>query len=92
MDNYNDLINAAFEFCGFIAVIPTIIEANRTKEIKGVSIITVLFFASWGFWNVFYYPSLNQEWSAYAAILLAAVNCVWLWQVYQYSYKKRGVL
>jgi len=82
--DHMDIMNALFELFGAFAVLPSILEAHRTKRIMGVSIITSLFFTSWGLWNIFYYPSLTQTWSGYAAILMTATNAFYLWQVYKY--------
>jgi len=82
-----DKINALFEFCGFLAVMPSIVAAHKSKKIVGVSLITPLFFAAWGFWNILYYPHLAQDYSTYAAILLASANSYWLVLVW----KSRGV-
>ncbi len=73
-----DMINAAFEFGGFLAVIPSIMAVLRDKRVHGVSILTPLFFTSWGLWNIIYYPHLDQIWSAWAAILLSVANTIYL--------------
>ena len=80
-----DIINALFELFGAVAVLPSIYKAYQTKIIRGVSIITPLFFAAWGYWNIIYYPHLEQHWSAAAAMFLAATNSVWLLQVWIYK-------
>jgi len=79
-----DAINALFELGGAFAIIPSIVAAHRAKRIAGVSIFTSLFFTSWGWWNIFYYPSLDQTLSACAAVLLAATNSIWLGQIWIY--------
>jgi len=81
-----DQINAAFEFGGAIAVIPSILAAMRDKRIMGLSIWSTVFFASWGWWNLIYYPHLDQIWSAWAALLLAATNSVYLYLIWKYKY------
>ena len=86
-----DKINALFEAFGAVAVLPSIVKAYRSKIIRGVSIITPLFFASWGFWNIIYYPSLDQLWSAAAAVFLAATNSTWLAQVWMYRKGEGGL-
>ncbi|MBL4774469.1 MAG: hypothetical protein JKY87_00210 [Mariprofundus sp.] len=80
-----DKINALFEFCGFLAVLPSIVAAHKSKQIVGVSLVTPLFFAAWGYWNILFYPHLDQVWSAYAAVLLAVANSYWLVLVWKYK-------
>jgi len=79
-----DAINACFELGGAFAIIPSIIAAHKAKEIRGISIITSIFFTSWGWWNIVYYPSLDQMLSAGAAVLLAGTNSIWLYQIWKY--------
>jgi len=83
-----DLINAMFEFGGFLALIPSIRAIMRDKRVHGFSILTPLFFTSWGYWNIVYYPHLEQLWSAVAAVLLALANSVYLFLVYKYRGQK----
>jgi len=79
-----DMINAAFEFGGFLALVPSIMAIMRDKRVYGMSLLTPLFFTSWGWWNLFYYPSLDQVWSAVAAGLLASANSVYLALLFKY--------
>jgi len=79
-----DMINAAFEFGGFLALMPSIMAIMRDKRVHGMSLLTPLFFTSWGWWNLFYYPSLDQFWSAIAAGLLASTNSVYLALLFKY--------
>jgi len=84
-----DMINAAFEFGGFLAIIPSIMAVLRDKRVHGISILTPLFFTSWGFWNIFYYPSLDQIWSAWAAVLLSLTNGIYLVLLFHYRARAR---
>lgn len=73
-----DLLNSLFELSGAAFVFFSIRDTLKNKSATGISIITVLFFSVWGYWNLFYYPSLEQWLSATGAILLAITNTVWL--------------
>ena len=81
-----DQINAAFEFGGAVAVIPSILAAVRDKRIMGLSIWSTVFFSAWGWWNLIYYPHLDQLWSAWAALLLATTNSVYLYLIWKYKH------
>ena len=74
----NDLVNGAFETCGFFFILPSIIRLVQDKEVKGVSLIHAGFFWIWGLWNLYYYPSLNQQFSFYGGILLFTANTIWI--------------
>ncbi|WP_167632472.1 hypothetical protein [Mariprofundus ferrooxydans] len=81
-----DAINALFEFGVFLAVVPSILALLRDRQVRGMSLLTPLFFTSWGFWNIFYYPHLDQFWSAAAAVLLTITNSIYLVLLLKYKY------
>ena len=72
-----DLINGSFEIGGFLVTCLSIKKLHHDRLVRGVSFWQVLFFASWGYWNLFYYPHLEQWASTTAAALLALANTVW---------------
>jgi hypothetical protein len=57
---YPDLINGLFEGCGALFISRSIYLLHRQKKVRGVSLIHVAFFMFWGWWNLYYYPHLNQ--------------------------------
>ena len=73
-----DIINALFEVLGSVAAWTNVSRLMRDKEVRGVYWPTVLFFSVWGFWNLLYYPSLGQIWSAVAGAVLALGNTMWV--------------
>lgn len=85
-----DQINAVAEVIACIVLLPSIMRAWRLKVVVGVHWLTPAFFWSYGIWNLFYYHSLEQWWSGFAAILLAAQNTVWLLMVILYTPRRRG--
>lgn len=84
-----DQINAIFEMMGALFMFPSLIKAYKEKHIAGISLLTPIFFSSWGLWNVFYYPLMMQPWSATAALFLFGFNFIWLFQVFYYSKKEK---
>jgi hypothetical protein len=54
------------------------------KMLRGVSIGPTAFFAGWGLWNLWYYPSLGQWWSFSGGCALVLVNLVWFGQMIYY--------
>ncbi len=73
-----DIVNALFEFGGSIAVWHNVRTLLRDKKVRGVSLMTVGFFTVWGFWNLYYYPSLGQTWSTIAGVFLCMGNLAWI--------------
>lgn len=86
--NMADIVNGLFEVFGSIAVVMSCMRLYKDKAVHGVSLVTVGFFASWGLWNLFYYPSLGQFWSAVAAGLVCLANFTWLGMLYYYKFIK----
>lgn len=53
-----DMINGIFEGGGAILLSLNIRRLLKDKKVEGISLIPVFFWSAWGFWNLFYYPSL----------------------------------
>ena len=80
-----DLINGTFEVSGALAVGFSIARTLRDKRVAGLSWLTVAFFTSWGLWNLFYYPSLEQ-WASYVGgVLLVIANAIWVGLIVFYT-------
>lgn len=79
-----DIGNALFELfaCGFILNHCRVL--HQDKAVRGVSLLSTVFFATWGGWNVFYYPHLGQLWSFAAGLLVFAANLLWIGLMFRY--------
>lgn len=86
---YADLGNAFFEFGASIAIWISVRRLYLDKILKGWSKWSTIFFASWGFYNTFYYPSLNQWCSFLAGLSVVTANCSWIYLVFYYAAKDR---
>jgi hypothetical protein len=73
-----DVINSLFEMFGGLMVFNHCRVVWRDKAVAGVSIISTVFFTAWGFWNLYYYPSLNQWWSFIGGIVIVIMNVIWV--------------
>jgi len=80
-----DIVNASFEFfgAGFQAI--NVYQILKDKAVKGVHWLSVLFFSLWGWWNIYYYPQLDQFYSMLGAIALVLVNTIWLGLMWKYK-------
>lgn len=76
--SWQDLINGTFELGASLAILNHIRVVLKQKCVKGVSIASGVFFTIWGFWNVYYYPHLDQTASFVAGVLVVVANCVWV--------------
>ncbi len=84
-----DLINGLFEFLGGLTIWVNIRRAYLDKRFHGVSILPTLFFNSWGLWNLYYYPHLDQWWSFLGGLSIFSANTIWVCQMIYYNRRNR---
>ena len=74
-----DRINAAFECAGVAAALYNCHALiSDDGMVRGVSVLSTVFFTAWGAWNLYYYRHLDQSASQYAAGGLVIANGAWL--------------
>lgn len=81
-----DLINASFEVLAGGILTLNCWRLFKDKVVKGISPISVIFFTSWGVWNLYYYPYLSQPLSFWGGILVVGANGVWIVQMVYYTW------
>ena len=79
-----DLVNGLFELFGGAMVLLHCLQAYKDKEIKGVNVWATVFFSAWGYWNLYYYPHLNQWLSFTGGIVIVIANTIWTGQMIYY--------
>lgn len=79
-----DLVNGAFEMLGGFALWNNVKRIKVDKQCRGVNWQVTLFFTSWGFWNLFYYPSLGQWASFLGGLNIVTANGFWLFYAIKY--------
>ena len=62
-----DTTNGIYESMGGLFMLANCVKVYKDKEVKGISLLSMLFFTSWGYWNLYYYPSLSQWMSTVGA-------------------------
>lgn len=82
-----DIINGSFELAGAFIQWIQVRQILKDKEVKGVHWLPIMFFSSWGLWNLYYYPSLEQYFSFLGGLLLTTANTVWLVLIIKYYYR-----
>jgi len=81
---WSDNVNGLYEALGGFFILLHILKVARDKSVKGVSITATAFFASWGLWNLYYYPSLGQ-WASFAGgLFVVTANLVWVYLLLKY--------
>lgn len=86
-----DLFNGLFELCGGLFILNHCRKLYADKQVKGVSLLSTVFFAAWGFWNLFYYPHLDQWVSFAGGLLIVAANTLWILMMVHYLRVERDV-
>ncbi len=81
---FGDIVNALYEAGASIAVLNHCRVLSAQKKVHGMSIASVVFFTSWGFWNMYYYHSLGQTFSWAAGFLVCAANCYYVYLLLKY--------
>jgi len=79
-----DFINGLFEGIGSLMIWHNVQILLRDKHVRGVSPWPVVFFTGWGFWNLYYYPSLGQWVSFGGGVMIMVANLFWLALAWRY--------
>jgi hypothetical protein len=80
-----DAVNGAFELLGGASIWANVVRIRRDKKIRGIDWRITGFFTTWGFWNLWYYPSLGQWASFSGGVVIVAANVVWLYYAIKYK-------
>lgn len=87
----NDTVNGLFEFIGGLLMVRNAYQIWKDKQVKGVYWPVWIFFTAWGWWNMYYYPSLGQWLSFSGGALIAAANTVWASLAFYYTRPSRRI-
>lgn len=85
----NDTVNGLFEFGGGLLMYRNAYQIWKDKQVKGVYWPVWVFFTAWGYWNIYYYPSLDQWLSFAGGLLIASGNTIWSALAYYYTRPSR---
>ena len=84
-----DLVNSLFEWGGALFMILNIRRLHHDKVVRGVDWRVTAFFTVWGFWNLYYYPALDQ-WLSFAATLgIVTGNTIYMGLMIYYIRKEK---
>ena len=87
---WQDLINGLFEIGGSFAIWGNVLVLYRDKQVRGVHWASMVFFMTWGYWNLYYYPHLDQWLSFIGGLSIVTANTLWVGMWWHY-YRRRGV-
>ena len=87
--SWADVVNGSYESVGAVMMLLNCLRPYQDKEVKGVSIVATVFFTTWGYWNLYYYPSLHQWMSFLGGAMMAIGNSVWVGLAIYYTTRNR---
>lgn len=85
---WQDIVNGLYEMLGGIMLWNNVRILYNQKKVKGVSVMTTAFFTTWGIWNLYYYPFLDQWWSFLGGLVIVFANVVWVSLAVKYRNNK----
>lgn len=87
--NLADAINGTYELVGGIFLLLNCLKLYKDKKVRGITLSAATFFATWSWWNLYYYPSLDQWFSFAGGILIVITNTTWLIMAIYYTRKEK---
>lgn len=74
----SDLFNGLFEAASALFTIGNILQTIKDQELKGMRLESILFFTSWGLFNLYFYPSHGLILSFLGGCAIVTANVVWI--------------
>jgi len=87
---WQDSVNGIYECIGGFFILLHCLRVWRDKKVRGVSIVAVSFFFTWGIWNLYYYPHLNQTISFLGGVHIVVWNLVYVISLLYFYRKEHG--
>ena len=84
MTSAADTTNGLFELVGALLNWRNVARIRRDQRVRGVDWRTWAFFTAWGWWNIYYYPSLGQWASMLGGLVMVSANTVWVYYAIKY--------
>lgn len=87
-----DVINGVIELCGSLLTWMNVRQVIKDQGHAGIFVPAVAFFMTWGLWNLYYYPHLEQMSSFFGALSLVIANISWVSAMLWYGRKSDGTV
>ena len=87
--NSPDLTNGIIESIAGVMQWTNVLALYRDKQVRGMNLWSVAFYCGWGLWGAWYYPNLDQWWSAVGNFVILSSNLAWLWLALKYTAAER---
>jgi hypothetical protein len=86
---WQDKINGLFELTGGLFILLHCIKLYKDKKVRGVSFVATGYFVLWGYWNIYYYPFLEQWASFIGGLTIVVMNSVWIGMMIYYMKREK---
>lgn len=86
---WQDLINGSFETLSGFVLLLHCVQMYKDKKIRGISVLACLYFVTWSYWNLYYYPHLSQWTSFIGGAWTSLVHTVWFGMIVYYLWKEK---
>ena len=86
---WQDNINGLFELFSSFFILLHCVKMYKDKKIKGVSLLAAVYFTSWRYWNLHYYPHLEQWWSFVGGAATTIAHTLWFSMIIYYTRKEK---
>lgn len=84
-----DIVNGLYESLASFFLLLSCFRLYKDKEVRGWSLSTQIFFTTWGYWNLWYYPHLNQWMSFVGGLFVILTNTTWTVLAIYYTQKNK---
>jgi len=84
-----DAINALAESSATVIALLNVAQLLRDGDVKGFNVWAMFWWLLYGLWFVFYYGSLNQQWSRLATIVWILAYSAQTFLAVYYRYRPR---
>lgn len=83
--NVPDAINGIYEALGGLLVWINVRAVYLDKGYSGIRLSVMLFFTTWSWWNLYYYPHLHQWMSFIGGINIGIANLAFVIMMIRYG-------
>lgn len=86
---WQDNVNGMFEFLSGFFILLHCLKMYQDKKVRGVSMLAAVYFTSWSYWNLHYYPNLGQWYSFIGGGFTTICHTIWLSMILYYIRKEK---
>jgi hypothetical protein len=83
-----DIVNGCYEGLAGLFILNHCRLVLKERDAKGISVVSLVFFSTWGVWNLYYYPSLGQWMSFYGGLSIVSANILYVLLVLKFRKKR----